>query len=186
MTPLDLIPVQYRIAAELLLTVVFAVACATFGALVMHWHDGTELANTKAAWSQEQAKALKSAVDERDAAIKTRDQLATKLSGIDRDGIENLRRFEHANQALAAGADAGTVRVRVVGAACPAAHDVPQATTGGSVDSGAGAELGADARRRYFALRGAIGDAQAQLAACQRSLGCLTGQGACPAPDSAK
>ena len=152
-------------------------AILSFGVFkVTRAFDAKELGELKLQYAQEQGKALAAAVAQRDAAIKQRDATASKLAAIDASGIDNLRRFEHANQALAAGADAGTVRVRVIGAACPAAHDVPQAAAGGSVDPAAGAELGADARRRYFAFRGALGDAQAQLAACQQSLREVTGQ----------
>lgn len=162
--------VKLAIAAVL---IAFGVAC---GWVVNGWRLETKDANDRAQFAQQQAKALKAAVDQRDQAIADRAALAAKLAAIDASGIDNLRRFEHANEALAAGADAGTVRVRVIGAACPASHDVPQTASGSGVDAGASAELGADARRRYFALRSAAGHVQEQLAACQQSLREVTGQ----------
>lgn len=63
----------------------------------------------------------------------------------------------------------GTCGLRV-NATCPApAANVPQAGTPGSVDHGTGAQLTADARQNYFALRDGIAKVVAQLAACQGS-----------------
>lgn len=176
MSPLDLIPAQYRVAAELAVLAVALAAAGACGWMVNGWRLESRNAHDREAFAQERAKALGVAVAARDVAIKDRDALAGKLAAIDAASLDNLRRFEHANDTLAARADAGTVRVRVVGAACPAAHDVPQAAAPAGVDSGTGAELGPDARRRYFALRGALGHAVEQLAACQSAARAMTGQ----------
>lgn len=178
MSLLDLIPAPARAEVEAIAIVIALALAGACGWMVNGWRLGTQLQAERTHYAQEQRVALAAAVKQRDDAIKDRDALAGKLASIDQSGIDNLRRFEHANQTLAAGADAGSVRVRVIGAACPASHDVPQASPGSGVDSSAGAELGADARRRYFALRGTLGQVQQQLSACQDAVRAITGQGA--------
>lgn len=162
--------VQLAIAA-----LVLAVGLAT-GWAVNGWRLGAETARLRTAAAEEATGRVSRALDTLKAAQAQRDALAATLAGIDADRNESLRRFNHENDRLRDGATTGAVRVRVVGATCPGAADVPQAAAPGSVDTGAGPELGPDARQRYFTLRAALGTVGEQLAACQAAARALTGQ----------
>lgn len=80
-----------------------------------------------------------------------------------------LKEANDANATLRAAVDTGAKRL-LVRAKCPAAPGVPQTTDRPGVDNGAGAELAADARQDYFALREGLTRFEKKLAACQSTL----------------
>ena len=168
----DALPWQLR---ALFMAALVAVGAA--GAWVVDsWRLEGQIATLKAQHAQAIADATAKAFAAQRKADADHAALADKIAAIDAANHDNFVRFEHENDRLAADADAGSVRVRVIGANCPGSGDVPQAPAAADVDSGAGAELGADARRRYFALRAALGQVQSQLAACQQAGRAMTGQ----------
>lgn len=90
-------------------------------------------------------------------------QEALALVDAERTAERNKAREE--NDRLRAAVDAGAVRLRVR-AACPVAR-VPETPARAGVDHGAQAELDAEARSDYFALRDGIIEVEKALAACQ-------------------
>lgn len=181
MSPLSLIPAPYRAAAVAGLLAACVGLGFAGGWAVNGWRLGTELQADKARHAQAVAKGLSDAIAQRDAAIKERDAKAAQLAAIDADASETLRRFNRANDSLRPGVAAGTVRVRVHGAECPRPADVPQAPARGGVDSGTGAVLAPETGSAVLDLRADAERVARKLDACQRSLGCITGQLACPA-----
>jgi len=176
MNPLAFIPAGLQVYARiaslvLLVTLGFGMAWTIKG-----WKDGATIADLKALHAQAIAEATQKALQAQRKADADHAALTSQIAAIDAANHDNFVRFEHENDRLAAGADAGSVRVRVIGASCPSPGGLPQAPAAAGVDSGVGAELGPDARRRYFALRAALGKVQQQLAACQKSAAAMTGQ----------
>lgn len=90
-------------------------------------------------------------------------QDALALVDIERTAERTKAREE--NDRLRAAVDAGAVRLRIR-AACPS-PELPQAASGPGVGDRAQAELAADARQDYFALRSGIVEVEKALAACQ-------------------
>jgi CRISPR/Cas system-associated endoribonuclease Cas2 len=172
----NLIPPQYRAYAVCALVAILLALGFAGGWAVNGWREAAETERLRTAHAQEAAARVQRSLDVLKATQADRDALAKRLAAIDTVSLDNFRRFEHENDRLRDGAATGSVRVRVVGATCPGAADVPQAAASGSVDHGAGPELGPDARQRYFALRGALGRASEQLAACQAGARAMTGQ----------
>lgn len=84
---------------------------------------------------------------------------------LDQQGTADLRKAEDENRRLRDAVAAGSVRLRVR-AECPAAG-LPQAAAAAGLDHGTGAELAADARPDYFALRAGLTRVEKKLAACQ-------------------
>lgn len=94
--------------------------------------------------------------------------LAEAIARIDQVRTAERRKADEEITRLRAALDAGAVRLRVA-VRCPTPL-LPEAAAGAGVDHGAGAELAADARPDYFALRSGIGRLEAKLAACQSVL----------------
>jgi hypothetical protein len=162
----------------------YAAAAAIAGAVIFAGvqtvrlaSEETSHANTKAAYATEGRKAADRALvlqQERDQA---RADLAARLSDIDTAESKKLKESENENNRLRDCLRRGTCGLRIA-AVCPAntGSVVSAARPGGSVDSGAGAGLTTQAEQDYFVLRAGISSAQRKLAACQASLGKITGQ----------
>lgn len=164
MSPLDVIPAPYRIAA---LACVVAAACAgsfAAGWGVNGWRLGAQVERDNATRAEAAARDLKAATDERDA-------LAGKLAASAGERQKELRSLQDENDRLRRAVATGVVRVRVPGAVCP---DVPKAPGGRVVDSGAGAVLTPDAGQTVYDLRAAAGRIGIKLNACQDALKLLS------------
>jgi prophage endopeptidase len=103
-------------------------------------------------------------------------QLASKLAADSAAHHEDLARSEHANDLLRASVASGT-RVLRIAATCPASTDpVPQAASGGRMDSPASAVLSSEAGQAVLDLRSGLIATEHQLAACQSAVRQMTGQ----------
>ena len=128
------------------------------GWTVNGWRGQAKWSEREAAWSAATATAVMQA--------REREQvLADAIAIIDAENTTERTKAHAENDRLRAAVDAGAQRLHVR-ATCPAA-DVPATTSGAGVDHGAGAELAADARPDYFALRAGLIDVERRLAACQ-------------------
>jgi prophage endopeptidase len=160
-----------------------AVALAIFGAgwAVNGWRLGAEVAEVKRQHAQALFVASEASGRELARVTAERDRLQEALGGLDAAGLAKLKGDANETERLRACVRDDTCGLRVR-ASCPTnPAGVPGAAQGGSVDTGAGARLDADVEPHYFTLRGGISRTQTKLATCQAALGCLTGQGACPA-----
>lgn len=92
--------------------------------------------------------------------------LQSKLDAADRRYTREVAQHAEALNILRRDVESDRVRLRVR-ATCPPVANLPASAVGGSVDTGAGAELDAAARPDYFALRAGIERQRAQLSACQ-------------------
>ncbi len=121
-----------------------------------------------ARWQQDgkDLKALQTARADMVLLTGERDALTRELSAANDAHLLKLKEAQHETASLRDRLLAGTVRLRV-SATCPAA---PTTAADSSVDTGAGAELDATARRAYLALRDGIDLAAGQLSACQGEL----------------
>jgi hypothetical protein len=171
-----MIPLPTSLAARAVAAAALVVVGFGAGWTVNGWRTGAETERLRAEHAQEAAGRVSRALETLRDVQAARDALAAQLAALDADRTETLRRLTHENDRLRAGANSGSVRVRVVGAACPGAPVVPEAPARGGVDSGAGAELDAQARQALFDFRADAIRVGVKLDACQRSLRALTGQ----------
>jgi prophage endopeptidase len=117
--------------------------------------DGADLVQGR--WDKASLAAHKVLTEERDA-------LAAQLATSNDKHLADLQKAQNENTALRARGSLVGLRIA---ANCP---DHREVTADPGVDSRTGAELAADARQDYFALRDGIALAAAQLAACQDEL----------------
>lgn len=160
--------IPYPLAVRALAGLAVAAACFGAGWAVNGWRLGASIA-------QERADEARRALRVAETAGAERDALAGDLARVDADAIRNLRRLTDENDDLRARVAAGTVRVRVRGAACPA--HVPASASGSGVDSGAGTELTPTAGQDILDLRADAIRVGAKLSACQDALRAITQQG---------
>ena len=141
----------------------FAIAAAVVvvflaGWNVNGWRWENKVSAMQLAWST-------AATEASEAARDKEQQLAAQVAELDaRYTAERKIRDEETNS-LRAAVDAGARRLRIA-ATCPADR-VPATAAGPGVDTGAGAELTADARSAYFDLRSGLSRVEAKLAACR-------------------
>lgn len=133
---------------------VAAVLCM-LAAYALGRSDGADLVQGR--WDKASLTAHKALTDERDA-------LAAQLAASNDKHLFDLQKAQNENTALRARGSLVGLRVS---ANCP---DHRETAADPGVDSRTGAELAADARQDYFALRDGIALASAQLAACQDEL----------------
>lgn len=136
---------------------VAAVLCM-LAAYALGRSDGADLVQGR--WDKASLAAHKAMTDERDA-------LAAQLAASNDKHLFDLQKAQNENTALRARGSLVGLRIA---ANCPDPQASAQATADPGVDSRTGAELAADARQDYFALRDGIALAGAQLAACQDEL----------------
>jgi len=99
------------------------------------------------------------------ARVHERD-LADQIAAIDAAHTEERSKADAEIARLRGSVDSGAVRLHVR-TACPAAG-MPAPAAGPGLDPGARAELAADARPDYFALRSGLTRVEGKLAACQQ------------------
>lgn len=99
------------------------------------------------------------------AALEREHVLQDAFALLDQQGAAELRKAEDENHRIRDAVAAGSIRLRVA-AQCPAAG-LPQAAAGTGLDHGTGAELAADARPDYHALREGLTRVERKLGACQ-------------------
>lgn len=176
MNPLALIPAGLQVYARIAAMVLLVVAGVLIGWTVQGWRLGTDLASLKAEHAQTITEAYKGALAAQAKAQADHQALAADLAIQSATFHEDLTRRERAIENLRPAVAAGTRIVRVA-ATCPAAPDhVPEAATGGRMDSGAGAVLAPDAGQAVLDLRAGAERFSTKLAACQAAVIRLTGQ----------
>ena len=151
------------------LAIAGAVVAGAFaaGAVVSNWRSDKQIAELKAEYARQVSAAASDTLTVQRALNHARDAQAKREAAIDTDQTEKLRLANAETDRLRTCIADGTCGLRIR-TACPATpSDVPRATPGARVDSGAGTELAPDARQYYFALRGAIAASERKLAACQ-------------------
>lgn len=184
MTPLSFIPPQYQVAARIAVTLLLVALGVAAGWTINGWRLEAALADVKSEHALAVADSRGRTIAAQKKADAEQQLLAGLLSAIDTQYHADLTEKQHENDLLRADVAAGRRVVRIA-ATCPSgAADVPQAATSGRVDPGAGAVLDAEAGQAVLDLRAASIRVDRKLAACQVALRCITGQGACPAPDS--
>lgn len=119
----------------------------------------------EAKWNAREAELAKAHAKATDEYREREHILQEALALVDNERTAERTKAHEENDRLRAAADAGAVRVRVR-AACPAAR-LPEAPAGAGLGERAQAELDANARQDYFALRGAIIETEKALTACQ-------------------
>lgn len=166
---MNLIPVQYRLAAKLLarLAGLAAVVFALWWAYTAIWGRGA--AHVQAKWDQAVVAAER-------AAKRERDRRAAEMAAIDQRHLKQLQEKTDEIERLRSDVAAGRSRLRVA-ARCPV-----QAPAGPGVGAGAAAEPGAAAgstgdayldpaaEPAYFALKAGLVKQREQLLACQALL----------------
>jgi prophage endopeptidase len=181
MNPLSIIPPQFQLLARVVALLLIFVAGAATAWKVKDWKDGSAIADLKTQHALAVADAAGRSQAQLKAAVAARDAKAAALALIDQSNNEALRRFNRENDSVRADIAAGTRLVRVA-AACPGSgNDLPRAGAGGRVDPGPSAVLDPAAGQTVLDLRARVGATEITLGACQQALGCVTGQGACPA-----
>lgn len=140
----------YRTGALAVAAVLCMLAAYAFGR-----SDGADIVQGR--WDKASLTAHKALIDERDA-------LAAQLATSNDKHLADLQKAQNENTALRARGSLVGLRVA---ANCP---DHRETAADPGVDTRTGAELAADARQDYFALRDGIALADAQLAACQDEL----------------
>lgn len=157
----------------------FAAAAVAFclGWGVNGWRLNADIDALKLADAKALAAANADVARKQQALDAAQAQTADALSKIDTTGTAKLKDLQDENDRLRAATASGAQRV-YVRATCPAVSvaGVPKAPASGSVDSGPGPELTADARQSYFNFRAGYSKQFEQLTACQASLRALTGQ----------
>lgn len=165
-----MIPLKTYVAAGVL--------AATFGAgwFAQGWRLDAKADRVARVQAEAMATANASALALQKTLDNERDAQAQRLAVIDDEQTKNLKAANDETKRLATCVANGTcgLRVNVIGPACAGA--VPQAQSGGGLDSGTGARLAPAAERGYFALRDGIANAQTKLAACQASLKTISAQ----------
>lgn len=139
--------------------------------------EKTDHAQTRENYAKQGHKAAERALALQQERDQAREALGATLAGIDTRENAKLKDAENENNRLRDCLRRGTCGLRIA-AICPASPGgvLSAAAGGGGVDSGAGAGLTAQAEQDYFVLRSGISSAQRKLAACQESLGKITGQ----------
>lgn len=127
--------------------------------------DGADLVQGR--WDKASLAAAQSYVVAHKALTDERDALAAQLAASNDKHLSDLKKAQDENIAIRSRGNLVGLRVA---ATCPDHRASVQATADPGVDSRTGAELAADARQDYFALRDGIALAGAQLAACQDEL----------------
>lgn len=127
--------------------------------------DGADLVQGR--WDKASLAAAQNYVVARKALTDERDALAAQLAASNDKHLSDLQKAQNENIDLRARGSLVGLRIA---AACPDHRASAQATADPGVDTRTGAELAADARQDYFALRDGIALASAQLAACQDEL----------------
>lgn len=145
----------------LLVRVVAAIALFAAGWLVNGWR-------WESRWSEREAGYAAAVVEASEEAREREQVLADAIARVDAEHTAERTKADEEISRLRAAVDAGAVRLRVA-ARCPTAS-VSQAAAGSGVDHGTGAELAADARQDYFALRAGLTRQEQKLAACQATL----------------
>jgi len=145
----------------LLARVAVAIALFAAGWLVNGWR-------WESRWNEREARYAAAVVKASEEAREREQVLTDAIARIDAEYTAERTKANEEISRMRAAVDAGAVRLRVA-ARCPAAS-VSQAAAGPGVDHGTGAELAADARSDYFALRGGLIRQEQKLAACQAAL----------------
>lgn len=124
------------------------------------WRYGAQIAQSEAAISTERTEAMKFILAEQESDAARMAAADQKYTGELTDAKGKIADLE---QRVAAGASGLRVKAR-----CPAAKPVPEAGSVAGVGSGDGesAELSANARPDYYALRIGIAGVEAALKAC--------------------
>ncbi len=153
-----MIPAQARIA----MAIGVASLLVLLGWTVNGWRLNNAHIKERQTWQDAADEKLRAATADRDA-------LAARLKESDDAHLAALEKAHAENTALRNRVDTGRVGLRVA-AKCPAVVHMPQAASDPGVDPGAGAELDADARSDYFALREGLRRFESKLSACQAQL----------------
>ena len=155
-------PNPYVLLGALVSAIVIAVSAFFYG-------EHVENLSWTAKW-EKQARELAEAHTKTTDEYRERERvLQDAIAIMDKDYTAKLKEATDENSRLRSAVDAGAQRL-LVRARCPAAPGVPQAADRPGVDHGAGAELAADARPDYFALREGLIRVDKKLAACQAAL----------------
>jgi hypothetical protein len=181
MNPLTLIPSAYMLYVRIAAVVLVAALCFGTGWKVNGWRLGTVAAGLQVQEAHERADALAAALRAAKVNRERAEALQAQLAGISATGYAALRKGEHENDNLRNAVATGASVVRVHGLNCPGTADVPPAVAGRGVDSGGGAALDVGTGQTFLSVRAVAGRISAKLETCQRTLGCITGQTACPA-----
>lgn len=181
MNPLAWIPAPWLIWVRIAVVVLLAGLCFGTGWKVKGVMDGAELADVKAQHAQLVADATARTLAAQKKADAEHQLLADHLAADSSDRFKELNRREREIDTLRPAVADGSRVVRVADATCPGGPgDVSKAASGGRVDPAAGAVLSAAAGQTVLDLRASITGTEHQLAACQATVKCITGQGACP------
>lgn len=149
------------LAIKALGTALAVVAVFAAGWTVADWRWS---AKWEAAEAARATAALQADLDARDKETSWADRVAA----IDAAHTKEMTEKTHEIDALRADVDRGVKRLRVA-AVCPGAK-VPGSSTGSGLGDGGRAELGADARPDYYALRAGLDRLSQKLSACQAVL----------------
>lgn len=155
---------------RVILSIIIALAGFMAGWVGNGWRLGAELQSLHATHAQERADQAEAFSQRRAALAQERDALADRLHQADQTHTAQLQKARHENKTLADRLAAGAVGLRVDATCSPTTSGPAQAAEGSSVDPGSGAELTANARQAYSALRENITTTEVTLAACQSSL----------------
>lgn len=142
-----------------------AVVLCLLAAYALGRSDGADLVQGR--WDKASLTAAQSYVTAHKALTDERDALAVRLAASNDKHLSDLQKAQNENTSLRARGSLVGLRIA---ATCPDHRESPQAAADPGVDTRTGAELAADARQDYFALRDGIARADAQLAACQDEL----------------
>lgn len=127
--------------------------------------DGADLVQGR--WDKASLAAAQSYIVAHKALTDERDALAAQLAASNDKHFSDLKKAQNENISLRARGSLVGLRIA---ATCPDNRASAETAADPGVDSRTGAELAADARQDYFALRDGIALASAQLAACQDEL----------------
>jgi len=155
-------PNPYVLLGALVSAIVIAISAFFYG-------EHVEGLDWKAKWADRERELAEGHAKTTDEYRERERVLQDAIGLLDKDYTKQLEEANHANDDLRRAVDAGAQRLRIR-AQCPAAPGVPQAADRSGVDHGAGAELAADARPDYFALREGLIRVDKKLSACQAAL----------------
>lgn len=133
-------------------------------ATVQQWRHDAQVSRLEAGYATAAAATATAARQQQQDLQAAADKYARALASIELDLYGKLREEQAQNENLRFAAGVGAQRV-YVRATCPAlpAADVPAGASGAGLGDGTRAELAADARQDYFALRAALILANKQL-----------------------
>lgn len=134
-----------------------AVAAATW--TVSGWYYGSRIESQARAFESERRIAAEKLAEAQAKAIDLQSQINNAADA----HLKEIANAQAENIRLRTGIERGDYRV-YVRAHCP---KLPATTESPGVDSGAGAELDADARQDYYSLRDQIARTEGKLKACQ-------------------